>query len=351
VLNVALLTLFSGIIYGVVVLLPRFAGASAEERVQIDNEFFTARASLVPPQIDVSKEVRELYAKLEANDQLEAAYPRSSREEILKYLTQRLRLERRAATIGQVLIWEFKNVRPSDPNNQSLFIRFKYDVSVTPPDEQVYGSWRIGDLRGWQTGTSVDTPVWPVLRKDPVRKFREIEVPATAVAKDGYLAVGFMNPTLNNTVVLFPVDDGLEVLYKADSFLANYVRAVLLILFRLVFLACLGVMAASFLSFPVAILFCLAVFVTGAASGGIIESFGYMSRNVGLVYQYTIQAVIQLLPQFDKMNPAQFLVPARLISWGLLGRVALGLLCLRAALVLVLGLIIFSFRELAKVVI
>ncbi|MBP7050536.1 MAG: hypothetical protein KBE65_05940 [Phycisphaerae bacterium] len=351
VLNVALLTLFSGIIYGVVVLLPRFTGASAEERVQIDNEFFTARASLVPPQIDVSREVKELYAKLEANDQLEAAYPRSSREEILKYLTQRLRLEKRAATIGGRLTWEFTNVHPSDPNHQSLFIRFKYDVSVTPPDEQVYGDWWIGDLRTREDGTAPDTPIWRAPRKDPVRKFREIEVPATAVAKDGYLAVGFMNPTLNNTVVLFPVDDGLEVLYKADSFLANYVRATLLILFRLVFLACLGVMAASFLSFPVAVLFCLAIFVTGATSGGIIESFGYMSKGVGLVYQYSIQAVIQLLPQFDKMNPAQFLVPARLISWGLLGRVALGLLCLKAALVLVLGLIIFSFRELAKVVV
>ena len=53
------------------------------------------------------------------------------------------------------------------------------------------------------------------------------------------------------------------MLYKADTFLGNFVRAVLLILCRLVFLACLGVLAASFLSFPVAILFCLVIFVTG----------------------------------------------------------------------------------------
>ena len=351
VLDVALLTLFTGIIYGVVVLMPRFVKASDEERAQIDDEFFTARASLVPPQIDVGKEVDELYAKLKANDQLEAAYPRSTEEEIRKYLTSRLRLEKRAAAVGQILLWEFTNVRPSDPNHQSLFIRFKYDVSVTPPDEQVYGDWRIGDLRGWKNGTSVDTPVWRVPRRDPVRKFREIEVPASAVAKDGYLAVGFMNPQFNDTVVLFPIEDGLEVLYKADSFLGNYVRAALLILLRLVFLACLGVMAASFLSFPVAILFCLVIFVTGATSSGIIESFGYMSRNVSMIYKYTIESVIHLLPQFDKVNPTQFLVPARLIPWSLIGRVVLVMICLKAALLLILALIIFSFRELAKVVI
>ncbi len=351
VLDIALLTLFAGIIYGVVVLMPRFVKASEEELAQIDNEFFTARASLVPPPVDVSKEVEDLYRKLQANDQLEAAYPNSSREEILKYLTSRLRLEKRAAAVGQVLIWEFRNVRPSDPNHQSLFIRFKYDVSVTPPDEQVYGDWRIGDLRGLQSGAPVDTPVWRAPRKDPVRKFREIEVPASAVAKDGYLAVGFMNPPLNSTVVLFPVEDGLEVLYKADTFLGNYVRAALLILFRLVFLACLGVMAAGFLSFPVAILFCLVVFVTGSTSSGIIESFGYMSRNVNLVYKYTIESVIQLLPQFDKFNPTHFLVPARLIGWGLIGRAVLVMVCLKASLLLILALIIFSFRELAKVVV
>ncbi len=351
VLDVALLTLFAGILYGVVVLMPRFVHASEEERAQIDNEFYTARASLVPPQIDVHEEAMALYKNLEAEDKLEALYPNGTPKEILKYLGNRLRLQKRAAAVGQALIWEFKNVRPADPNQQSLFIRFKYDVSVTPPDEQVYGDWRIGDLRGLQAGTPVDTPVYRATRKDPVRKFREIEVPANAVAQDGYLAVGFMNPPLNDTAVLFPIEDGLEVLYKADTFTGNYIRATVLILCRLVFLACLGVMAASFLSFPVAILFCLVIFTTGAASGAIVESFGYMSENVSRIYTYTIQSVIQLLPQFDKYNPATFLVPARLISWALIGKVVLVMVCFKAALLLLLSLLIFSFRELAKVVV
>jgi len=140
-------------------------------------------------------------------------------------------------------------------------------------------------------------------------------------------------------------------LYKADSFVANYVRAGLLILFRLVFLACLGVMAASFLSFPVAILFCLVIFVMGAASGFFVESFGYMSENVGRIYTHTIQNLMRLLPRFDSYNPTQYLIPARLISWRLIGEVALIMVCLKAALLLVLSLVIFSFRELAKVVV
>ena len=55
-----------------------------------------------------------------------------------------------------------------------------------------------------------------------MRKFHEVEVPASVVAKDGYLAVGFINPPLNETVVLFPIEDGLEVLYKADTFTGQF---------------------------------------------------------------------------------------------------------------------------------
>jgi hypothetical protein len=350
VLDAALLTVFAGLIYGVTSFMPRLVRVSEQERTDIQNEFFTARASLVPPEIDVRQEVDTLYRKLRDNDQLDTLYPNFSEQEIRKELTNRKRLEKRAVAVGQGIVWEFANVRPTDPN-QSLFIRFKYDVSITPPDEQVYGDWRIGDLRGLRDNKPVDTPVFRAPRKDTVRQFRELEVPAAAVARDGYLAVAFVNPPLNQTVVIFPVEDGLEVLYKADTFTGNFFRAALLILCRLVFLACLGALAASFLSFPVALLFCLVIFLTGAASGFIIESFSYMGKNISQIYAYTIQGLIQFLPRFDKYNPTSFLVPARLLTWGFLGRVVLVMVLIKATVLLVFALIIFSFREMAKVVV
>jgi len=350
VLDVALLVVFAGIIYTVISVMPRFLDASAQELQEAGNEFYTARASLVPPELDVRKEVEELYRQLVKNEQLEIIYPNLTHEEIVKELTNRKRLERRAVAVGQGIVWEFENVRPLDPN-QSLFIRFKYDVSATPPDEQVYGDWRIGDFRPIRTGAPISTPIGRDLRKDAVRKFREIEVPATVVAKDGYLAVGYFNPPLNETVVIFPPEDGLEVLYKADTFTGNFIRAALLILCRLVFLACLGALAASFLSFPVAILFCLVIFLTGTTSGFVVESFDYMSENISRLYSYTLKGVILLLPQFDKYNPTAFLVPARLLTWGFLGRVAFFMVAVRASVLLIFALIIFRFRELAKIVV
>jgi len=343
-LDVALLVLFSALIYSVSQYMPRFSEATEDERIQAKKEFYTARASLVPSEVDVTKEVKEVYDRLKKSGRLPEG---RSREQVIKRLTKQKKIEKRAVSPGYELVWQFDDVKPLDPN-QSLFIRYKYDVSVNPPDLQVYGKWLIGDFR--QYGVNIETPVYPRERKDLIRTFYEFEVPADAVAKDGHLEVAFFNDSqLNNTVIIFPPKDGLEVLYKADTYTANFIKGVILILCRLLFLSCLGMLASSFLSFPVAILFCLAIFLTGTINGFILESFDFMSANISSVYHYTLKPVIQLLPQFDKVNPGKFLVPARLLQWLLLAKVAGIMVGIKAFLLLVIALIIFTYREIAKI--
>ena len=356
-LDVALLVLFSAIVYAITIYIPKYLGADKAELTLLGNEFFTARAGLTPAKVDVRKEVLDTYNKLEKTGQLDQIFRGVSRKNILAELTKRKQLEKRAAAVGQNLLWEFKGFpTPSlggagqDPN-QSLFIRFKYDVSVNPSDLHVYSRWVVGDYRQIRYGAKIQTPVYTSDRKDLIRTFHEIEVPADAVAADGYLAVEFINVPLNNTVVIFPLEDGLEVLYKADTFGANFLRAVLLILLRLIFLACLGILASTFLSFPVAILLCLVIFLTATVSGFCLDSFNYISENISGVYSYAIKPIIQLLPQFDKFNPSKFLISARLLSWALLARAAGLMICIKAVLLLLLALLIFSYREIAKIVV
>ena len=351
-LDVALLILFSAVIYAVIIYTPKFYRASPAELAHANNEFFTARAGLIPPEVDVTQEVIDTYNRLEKTGQLPLGVSdnKVSRKNYIEELTQSIKFGKQAVAVGHDLVWEFNNVKPLDPN-QSLFIRFKYDVSVNPPDLQVFGRWFAGDDRQLKYGAKVQTPIYTFDRKDLIRTFYEIEVPADAVAEDGYLAVGFFNVPLNNTVVIFPPKDGLEVLYKADTFTANFLRAVLLILFRLIFLACLGILASTFLSFPVAVLLCLVIFFTGTISGFCLESFDYLSRNLSSVYSYTVRPIVQLLPQFDKFSPTKFLVPARLLSWSLLAKVVFSLICIKAVLLWLAALLIFSYKEIAKVIV
>ena len=339
-LSTVLLTLFSAIIYAITIYTPKIYDADKSDLFQIDNEFFTARASLVPPQVDVAEEVLDAYKKLEKGDQLPPDMPR---REVMAELTRRIQLRKRAAVVGERLVWEFDNVKVLDPE-EIVFVRYKYDTSLSPADLQIYGRWDVGDIRQVP-------PVFGTFQsKDPVRTFRELQVPGYLIAKDGYLAVSFLNPTLNSTTVIFP-PDGLELLYKADTFTGNFIRAVLLMWLRLVFLASLGLLTSTFLSFPVAILLSLCIFFTATFSGFCLESFDYLGKNLSWIYSYTVRPMILLLPQFDKFNPTKFLVSARLLGWSLLAEAAGLMVCIKALILLLLALLIFKFREIAKIII
>ena len=343
-LDVALLVLFSSFIYIFAMYMPKFFRATEDEIVRADNEFYTARAALTFPEVDVSQEVEAKYKELEESGRLPTDY---SREQVIAELTAQAKLKQRAADVGQALIWEFDNIKPL---TKSMFIRFKYDVAVTPPDMQIYGRWYAGDPGYVKTGEQPSTEPFEKILKHSVDTFHEIEFPASVVPEDGHLAIAFMNLPLNRTSITFP-PDGLAILYKADTFTANFIRAVLLIFFRLIFLACLGILTSTFVSFPVAILVCLVLFSTAAVSNFVIESFDSLGSNMSAVYSYSIKWMIRLLPQFDKFNPTSFIVPARLLSWPIVAQCAVFMVFIKSFILLILAFIIFGTREIAKIIV
>ncbi len=348
-LDVALVIGFSAIIYAITIYTPKFSSASEAQRAQADNELFTARIDLTPVEIDITQEVLDTYKKLQASGQLEEMFRGMSRKEIIAQLTNQRKLQRQAAAVGRDLLWEFHNVRPTDPNG-SIFIKFKYDVSgISASTVPVYGRWLIGDWQYIRYGIASETGIYDRILPHSIRTFHEIEVSAAVVPKDGHLAVGFLNVPVNKTVVIFSEEP--KVLYKADTFTANFIRAALLILLRLIFLSCLGILAAAFLSFPVAVLLSLVIFFTASFSNFFIESFDFLGEDLSNIYRYTIKPVILLMPQFDKFNPTKFLVSGQILSWFLLAKVGIWLVCIKAGLLLLLGLLIFSFREIAKIII
>jgi hypothetical protein len=346
ILDAMLLFCFSSIIYGLTMLVPNLTKASAGEVEQAQNEFFTARASIKPQLPDVSKETQELFKKLKEQGQIPEQM--TARQAYMQLYQAKL-LEKQAVPPGNQIRWQFEDIGPIDPNG-FVFVRFKYDVSVNPPDLQIYGRWYIGDDRQLgQVAAAARTPVYVVDQPYSIRTIHEIAVPANAVV-DGYLGVVFENvASLNNTIVIFPTEDGLEILYKADSFGANFVRAALVIFTRLVFLAALGISAATWLSFPVAILLCLVVFFSASISGFILESFDGLEGGIGAMYGLTIRPVLSLLPQFDTLNPSTFMVGGQLLSWQTLAWAAVVLLLIKAMIVWLVGILIFTYKEIAKV--
>lgn len=353
-LDLALLVMFCAGIYAVTVYGPDLYNASPENRLALADQFFTARTHVLPRPVEINDEqVDAEYQKLERSQMLDQYFEGTSERKIKSWLRKRIRLEKNAVSGGGELVWEFDHVAPADPN-QPLFIRYKYDVSVTPPDEQVRGRWMVGDLRPFREGRQPTTPIYQHVTKDPLRTFREFSVPASVIAEDGYLAVGFVNPPMNQTVVIFSSEEedqieenrSLVLMYKADSFFNNYCRGVAVIFFRLIFLAGLATFASTFLSFPVAVLLSLVSFFTVSISGFVLQSFSYLDATLSKIYGNSIALLIKGLPQFDKYNPSTYLVDGRLMDWEMLNWASWTIIW--AMLLLVLGLWIFASKELAR---
>ena len=351
-LDLLLLTVFSSIIYTLTVQMPRFTKTSEDEKARLNNEFFTARTAL-KINIDeqaVEARVLQAYNELAKTGQLSES---RSKEGVLKELRDAERFSRHSAEPGGTVLWEFKNVKPLQAD-ANIFVKFKFNASNNPPDKNVYGVWYVGDYRQVKSGQpKLQTQIYVIPRKDVVESPHEFEVPVDAVAGDGYLAVVFYNEPMNETTVIFPVEDGLEVLYKASSFGNNFLRAIAVIFTRLIFFAALGVSLSTWLGFPVAILCSFAVFFTGTINGFVIQSFYSPGggQQINIFFALVVKPLIWLLPKFDEsFNINKYIIDARLISGGFLA-LAVGALLIKSLVLLLAGFLIFAKREIAKVIV
>jgi ABC-type transport system involved in multi-copper enzyme maturation permease subunit len=148
---------------------------------------------------------------------------------------------------------------------------------------------------------------------------------------------------------------------------------------RLSFLAMLGVMAGTFLGFPVACLLSFMIYFAAIASNYLKESLrfyaGYTDSNVdlwqkitvngvGLIHNVTIgkyweaikiiirlvgETFISVVPEFSTYNPTPLVSDGRLVSMGMLGESAIWVGLVSTGFCLLVAWWIFSRRELAKV--
>ena len=344
-LNAALLAVAGGSVY---VLLQWRAHQLPEDQQRVlRNEIFVARASLQEPMPDIERATERIFRERIQKVQVPAAEHQMVRDQIRDQLKAGIQItpphfQRQ---------WEINlGLRKNFLRDQPLYLRVKFHAAQT----NATGSY----LGLWQVGVPDRTSVWRESRLQAADTFYEIEIPPNLFDPDGKLTITFVNA--NSMALLFPIEDGFEVLYREGGFGLNFARGLGIIFCWLALLAALGLAAASLLSFPVAAFFSASLLLISLSSGTMTnvvkegtvlgtdhETGAAAATWIDTVLVPVFKGILVLVNLVQDYSPVDALSTGRSITWGQLGTAFAQIVLLLGGILAAIGMTLFTRRELA----
>lgn len=346
-LNAALLALSGSSVYGLLHWRARRL-PEAQQRI-LRNEVFVARASLKPPRPNLEALVEQRFReRLEKNP-----VPPAEQPELRRQIEALCKAGVELAPSGYVKRWQIDlGPRRFFLQDEPLFLRVKFHAAQTN---------LTGTYQGlWQVGVPDKTRVWQDIKSLAADTYHEFAIPPNLFDADGRLTVSFVN--LEDVPLLFPLEDGFEVLYREGGFGLNFARGLGIIWCWMGLLAALGLAAASFLSFPVAA-FCSASLLVVALSSGTMarvveegtvtgvdhETGAAAGSVVDWVMIPIFRGLLKVLGLVQQFAPVDALSTGRSITWAELGQAFGQVVLLLGGVCAAVGILIFNRRELAGV--
>jgi hypothetical protein len=261
-----------------------------------------------------------------------------------------------AATDGRLVVIRFPDTGGGRHRMSNLAAGDSVDLMVepilqityklTPTDHSALPGGKF--LGRWQATDGSRPGPWPRL-PDITRQKATLSMSARVVGKNGKLRFAIHNDSPTSAEVLFR---DVVLMYNVDTFTNNFVRASLLMLCQLAYLAAVSIFAGSFVSFPVACLVCFVLGPFSLARDFLIDAVRISSSgtdSVTWLAHYVFKPFYILLPDFARTMPGDRLVEGMDISWAFVGDTAVADVVIRAGVALLLACLIFHRRELARV--
>ena len=347
-LNAALLAISGACVYGT--LMYRAGKLPADVQKNLHEQILVARGSAKEP--DSTADIEAETERIFQNRMKTATVEKVDEREVKKQIREMVKGDFQLVPQSYMRNWKidlgFAKERLA---GKPLQLRVKFNSAQKSPS----GTFTLQ----WSVGSAEQQKLW---RSEPMSlapdTFHEFQIPADLFDKNGVLNIAVMNP--NATALLFPLDEGLEVLYPEGGFTLNFARGLGIIFCWLAVMAALGLMAASFLSFPVAAFFSLAMLTLVLASGMLAdavdsgsvaagnEETGQAGHSVmdGLLIP-AFKGLLQIIKLVQGYSPVDALSTGRSITWGELGMAFAQIVVLMGGIFAVAGIYFFNRRELA----
>jgi hypothetical protein len=347
-LNAALLAISGACVFGL--LQWRATKLPAAEQKILRDQVLVARGSAKEKSFDaeIDAEAKQiLQERLKTTPVTTADLP-----EVERQIREQVKAEYQVVPPGYEHAWQIDlGFARNFLRDQPLQLRVKFNAANKSSSGTFTGLWLVG-----APGTTNYVQLPPMsLAPDTVHEF---QIPPNLFDTNGVLTIVFVNA--NDTALLFPLEDGMEVLYPDGGFALNFARGLGIIFCWLALVSALGLAAASFLSFPVAAFFSMAMLLvvssggtladavdSGTVAGGNEETgvMGHSGADIVLIPLFKgMLAVISLVQNF---SPIDSLSTGRAITWGELGLAFGQIVLLLGGGVALAGIILFHRRELA----
>lgn len=313
------------------------------------NEIFVARASLKEPPPDIEGEVLRQMERVPNRQSLTP----DQLVETTAQLRERVRAFQQVVGPDHRREWVIDfGLKRHLIGGGPLFLRVKFYAAQTNGTGLYLGNWTIGPY---------DSPVGRSYPQSlAANTYHEIRIEnGMGLLNDkGQLVINFINR--NDSTLIFPLDDGLEVLYREGGFTLNYCRGLSILWCWLALLATLGLASGSLLSFPVAA-FCSISLLLVALSSGTLAATVQEGTVLGADHEGGSQAQswldIFIIPLFKAIlgvvnlvqafSPVDALSTGRSITWGQLAQAFGQIVLLLGGILGLLGVWCFTRRELA----
>lgn len=380
-INALLLSVASGGIYLFAKLLQQQDARDDADRVAVDFHLMVARLSTRPHPaqgMDLNTKFEERREQLAKEDPVRFAAHKllpKDRQEIEKAIVRKWYTVAPRGT-ERYLFTGLDRAKQFSKFGQTIQLRFKPQGSRSAPD----GKARLAfHLNGRPWPTTPDGLHIPIEVSDG--DFHVINLPVAAIDHAGNLEVAISNVNLPTwpVSISFPPSDGLEVLYQVGEFEPNFVRTLVIVYIRLAFLAVLGLMAGTFLGFPVACLLSLLVYTIGSASSFLSEALTYYAVSptedvpgwqmitsfisywfttlisgevwnaIKMLIKLAGEFIVTVLPSFSDFDPVPLVCDGRLVSQKMIVSAILKVGLLWTGICALVALLVFRSRELARV--
>lgn len=335
------------------------SGGVSEDRLILETQVLNARRT-VEPVVRIRADSPEFRAAVEAFfEQKRAVDPdfapsREERIRVAEDLYTSTLLETRSLAPGDVRRFVFEGVDVERGSGDLLNLRYRIETGVDRPDTLYRLTFFLP-----QTGSIL-------VESAALGQGQTLTLLSDALGEDGSLAVDIYNGELlfnesgapagiapNPRSVTIP-EGSLVLSYPEGSYHANFLRAVLVLWIKLAFLAMLAITASTFLSFSVASLLSVGVFLIAESAGFLssaLDTFSFQDDEGGLVAHkflayWIARPISELFAIYASLNPTRRLVDGVLITPASVATGALAIAGATAALFLA-AVLIMRKRELA----